>query len=224
MTTEQQRARAAAEMVRIGQSLYQRGYVHASAGNLSVRFDDDSVLITPTDAVLGYLDAQHLSHVSADGRLLSGAAPSKTLRVHRAIYGADSSARAVIHTHSTHLVALSMVGVWRADAIVPPITPYYVMKVGRVPLIAYHRPGDPKMAELIGAAIVSARSRGAPIRAVMHERLGPNVWHTDLANAMATLEELEETARLWLLGGRAVAPLSPAAIDELEKVFNLRTQ
>ena len=206
------------EICRVGRSLFERGYVHASAGNISVRLDD-GFLITPTDACLGFLEPQRLAKVSADGVQVSGDRASKTLALHRRIYGADPQAACVIHTHSTHLVALTLAGVWSPEDIVPPITPYYVMKVGHVPLIPYHRPGDPAAGERVAQEIERFRERGAPIRAVMLERLGPNVWHGSPAAAMATLEELEETARLWLMSKPKPAPLSPAHIDEFRTHF-----
>jgi ribulose-5-phosphate 4-epimerase/fuculose-1-phosphate aldolase len=128
----------------------------------------------------------------------------------------------VIHTHSTHLVALSLQGPWKDDELLPPITPYFVMKVGHVPLIPYHRPGDAKVGELVVEAIGQHAARGAPIRAVMLDRLGPNVWHDSPANAMAVLEELEETAKLWVLNGQKAKPLSDKQIDELRRAFNAR--
>ena len=134
------------EICRIGASLYMRGYVHASAGNISVKLDDGSFLITPTDACLGNLVADALAHVSASGEQISGARASKTLALHRSIYEASPKARCVIHTHATHLVSLTLDGVWQASDIVPPITPYYVMKVGHVPLVSYQRPGAPEVA------------------------------------------------------------------------------
>jgi ribulose-5-phosphate 4-epimerase/fuculose-1-phosphate aldolase len=209
------------EICRVGRSLFERGHVHATAGNISVRLDD-GYLITPTDACLGFLDPERLARVDAQGEQTGGERASKTLALHRAIYDADAQARCVIHTHSTHLVALTLAGVWSAADIVPPITPYYVMKVGHVPLIAYHRPGDPAVAERVTEAIASAAARGAPIRAVMLDRLGPNVWHESLAAAMATLEELEETARLWLMTQPKPAPLSDAQIDDLRSAFGAR--
>jgi len=209
------------EICRVGRSLFERGHVHATAGNISVRLDD-GFLITPTDACLGFLDPDRLARVDAQGEQVGGDRASKTLVLHRAIYDADAQARCVIHTHSTHLVALTLAGVWSTADIVPPITPYYVMKVGHVPLIAYHRPGDPAVAERVTEAIASAAARGAPIRAVMLDRLGPNVWHESLAAAMATLEELEETARLWLMTQPKPAPLTDAQIDDLRSAFGAR--
>ena len=211
------------EICRVGASLFARGYVHSTAGNISVRLPGDGgFLITPTDACLGFLDPQRLAHVAPDGTPLGGERASKTLALHRHIYQADPDARCVIHTHSTHLVALTLAGVWSESDIVPPITPYQVMKVGHVPLVGYHRPGDPAVAERVAALIGEARAAGRPIRAVMIERLGPNVWHENPAAAMATLEELEETARLWLLAGRATVPLGAAPIDELRAAFGAR--
>jgi ribulose-5-phosphate 4-epimerase/fuculose-1-phosphate aldolase len=209
------------ELCRVGASLYARGYVHASAGNLSARLAD-GFLITPTDACLGTLDPARLARLDAQGRQLAGDPASKTLALHRRIYEAVPDAACVIHTHCTHLVALTLAGVWSADDIVPPITPYFVMKVGHVPLVPYHRPGDPAVAELVAARIAAFAARGTPIRAVMLERLGPNVWHRTPAEAMAVLEELEETAKLWLLAQPRPAPLADAQIESLRQAFGAR--
>ena len=206
------------EICRVGRSLYERGYVHASAGNISVRLDN-GFLIPPTDACLGTLDPARLAHIDATGQQTGGDRASKTLALHRRIYDAAPDARCVIHTHSTHLVALTLQGVWSQDDILPPITPYFVMKVGHVPLIRYHRPGDPQVAELVARRIAAMAARGTPIRAVMLERLGPNVWHRSPAEAGAVLEELEETARVWLLCQPRPAPLDEAQIDELRLQF-----
>ena len=206
------------EICRIGASLYARGYVHASAGNISVRLDD-GWLITPTDACLGRLDPARLARIDAGGAQVAGDRASKTLALHRRIYDAAPDARCVIHTHSTHLVALTLAGAWSDDDIVPPITPYFVMKVGHVPLVPYHRPGDPAAAELVAARITAMAARGTPIRAVMLERLGPNVWHRTPAEASAVLEELEETARLWLLVSPRPTPLSEPQLEALRQAF-----
>ena len=200
------------EICRVGASLHARGYVHATAGHISVR-TESGFLITPTDACLGQLHPARLAEIDVDGTQTSGDLASKTLMLHRRIYDAAPEARCVIHTHSTHLVALSLAGVWSTDDIVPPITPYYVMKVGHVPLIPYHRPGDPAVGDAVAQRIAAMRDKGTPIRAVMLDRLGPNVWHTTLAEAGAVLEELEETARLWLMA--RPAPLTALQIDEL---------
>ncbi|WP_052866518.1 class II aldolase/adducin family protein [Streptomyces niger] len=206
------------EIVRVGTSLFARGYVHASAGNISARVGD-RYLITPTDAALGFLAPARLALVDASGEQTAGDRASKTLTLHRRIYAADPTARFVLHTHSTHLVALTLAGVWRPDDVLPPLTPYYVMKVGHVPLIPYHRPGDPRVADLVTARIADRAAHGTPIRAVLLDRLGPVVWGPDPAAALAVLEELEETARLWLTTGRRPAPLPADAIDELRSAF-----
>ena len=206
------------EICRVGRSLFERGYVHATAGNISVRLDDGH-LITPTDACLGALEPQRLARIDVNGVQTGGDRASKTLGLHRRIYASEPSARCVIHTHSTHLVALTLAGVWSEADILPPITPYYVMKVGHVPLIPYHRPGDPRVGDAVAQAMQSAQARGTPLRAVMLARLGPNVWHGSPAEASAVLEELEETARLWLLTRPQPKPLTDTQLDELRSVF-----
>jgi ribulose-5-phosphate 4-epimerase/fuculose-1-phosphate aldolase len=216
-------SQAREEICRIGRSLYERGYVHATAGNISVRLDD-GFLITPTDACLGFLEPSALSRLDAQGRRLSGAPASKTIALHTAIYQAaaafDPGTRCVIHTHSTHSVALSL---RCSDAeLLPPITPYFVMKVGHVPLVPYQRPGAPAVGQEVARLIAQYGERGKPIRAVMLSRLGPNVWHDTPAAAMAVLEELEETARLVLLASGGVTPLAEAQIDELRRTFGAR--
>ena len=204
------------EICAAGSSLYARGYVHATAGNISVRLDD-GFLITPTDACLGRLEPARLAKVDAQGRLVGGDRASKTLALHRRIYASDPQAQCVMHTHSTSLVALTLMGVWSPQDILPPITPYFAMKVGHVPLIPYHRPGDPAVGEQVARVIADARQRGARLKAVMLDRLGPNVWGRDPAATMATLEELEETAKLWLACGRRAAPLAADRLGELRR-------
>ncbi len=229
------------DICRVGQSLFARGYVHATAGNISVQLDatqGGGFLITPTDACLGFLDPARLARLDAQGQQISGEKASKTIALHRHIYEASAStgapARCVIHTHSTHCVALTL-GVGQAGSsgvlieakagvqereLLPALTPYFVMKVGHVPLINYRKPGDPQAAQDVAAAIARFHQRGTPIRAVMLERLGPNVWHDTPAAAMATLEELEETAKLWCLSQRQPAALSANGIEELRQSFN----
>ena len=207
------------EICRVGASLYARGYVHATAGNISVR-TDTGYLITPTDACLGHLDPARLAEVDIHGQQMAGDRASKTLALHQRIYAADTDARCVIHTHSTHLVALTLAGAWSPDDIVPPITPYFVMKVGHVPLIRYRRPGDPAAGDEVARTIEAMHAKGTPIRAVVLERLGPNVWHRSPGEASAVLEELEETARLCQMVHPE--PLTPAQIDELRVQFGAR--
>ncbi len=207
------------EICRVGRSLFERGYVHASAGNISVRLPD-GFLITPTDACLGFLEPERLARVGPDNVQQSGDRASKTLALHRRIYDADADAQCVLHTHSTHLVALTLAGVASRDSILPAITPYFVMKVGHVPLIDYRRPGHPQTGIDVAETIVRMREAGTSVRSVMLDRLGPNVWHRSLAEAMALLEELEETARLWLMVTPRPAPLDENAIDDLRQQFN----
>lgn len=213
-------SQAREEICRVGRSLFERGYVHATAGNISVRLDD-GFLITPTDACLGFLDPAQLALVDREGQQRSGARASKTLALHQAIYRAAqpfmASTRCVIHTHSTHCVALSLHAA--GPELLPPITPYFVMKVGHVPLVRYRRPGDPQVATEVARLVAEYGAASRPIRAVMLERLGPNVWHDTPGAAMAVLEELEETARLAVLDARGCAPLAPEQIDELRRVF-----
>jgi len=206
------------EICRVGRSLFERGYVHSTAGNISARLAD-GFLMTPSDACLGFMEPRELAKLGADGAQQSGGRASKALVLHRSIYEADPAAACILHTHSTSLVALTLSGVWSNDDIVPPITPYFVMKVGHVPLIEYHRPGDPAVGSLVAQAIAKMRAQGSPIRAVMLDRLGPNVWHESPAAAMAVLEELEETARLWLNCSPRLEPLSETRIDELRRHF-----
>lgn len=205
------------DIARTGKSLFDRGYTVGTAGNISARLDD-GWLITPTDACLGELDPARIAKVSLAGEWVSGDKPSKTLALHRAVYDHQPEMRAVVHTHSTHLVALTLAGVWQPDDVLPPITPYYVMKVGHVPLIAYRRPGDPAVAEQV-------REVAASVRGVLLERLGPVVWHRSLREASAALEELEETAKLYLMLRQpriAIEPLDESHIGELRQTFGAR--
>ena len=205
------------EICRLGASLHARGYAHGTAGNISARTADGFV-ITPTDACLGRLDPARLAIVDRDGRQSGGDRASKTLALHRRIYEADPEAGCIVHTHATHCVALTLAGVWHEDDVVPPITAYQVMKVGHVPSIRYHRPGDPAAADAVVARIAAMRERGTPIRAVLLDRLGPVVWHRTPAEAGVVLEELEETARLWLM--TKATPLPAERIAELHEHFD----
>ena len=217
-------SQAREEICRVGRSLFDRGYVHATAGNISVRLEDGGYLITPTDACLGFLDPARLARLDAETRQVAGERASKTMALHTRIYAAarrsDPGTSCVIHTHSTHCVALTLRDC--GAELLPAITPYFVMKVGHVPVIAYHRPGSPAAADEVAQAIERYAAAGTPIRAVMLARLGPNVWHDTPAAAMATLEELEETARLVCSSPQMPPPLDAARIDELRKAFGAR--
>ena len=220
-------SRARDEICRVGRSLFERGYVHSTAGNISVRVDDaqgGGYLITPTDACLGFLDPARLARVDADARQVAGDPASKTIALHMRIYAAarrfDAATSCIIHTHSTHCVALTLAS--SAAELLPPITPYFVMKVGHVPVIAYHRPGASAAADAVSQAIARYGEAGTPIRAVMLERLGPTVWHDTPSAAMAVLEELEETARLLCIVRERLRALGEAQIDELRTTFGAR--
>jgi 3-dehydro-4-phosphotetronate decarboxylase len=215
------------EVCRIGRSLFERGYVHATAGNISVQLPS-GFLITPTDACLGFLDPARLAFVDAAGQQTSGDTASKTLKLHQSIYQAcaaqSAPPRCVIHTHSTNCVAASLIeksyrGVGGQAELLPPITPYFVMKVGHVPLIDYYRPGAPEVGNVVAQTIASYAKQDIFLRAVMLSRLGPNVWHQSPAAAMAVLEELEETARLWLLTQGKSTALSTPQLEELRTSF-----
>lgn len=213
------------EICRIGKSLFDRGYVHGTAGNISVRLSaGEGYLVTPTDACLGFLEARQLARLDAKGRQIAGDRASKSIALHVQIYAAatkfDPATACVIHTHSAHCVALSFSSP-RAE-LLAAITPYFVMKVGHVPVIQYDRPGAPAVASTVADTIRAYGDRGTPIRAVMLERLGPNVWHDTPGSAMAVLEELEETARLVNITDALPRPLTDEQIQELRQTFGAR--
>lgn len=202
------------EICEIGRLLYGRGYTVGSAGNISARLED-GWLITPTDACLGRLDPAAIAKVNLAGEWVSGDKPSKTLALHREVYDRNPSVGGVVHTHSTHLVGLTLAGVWQPNDILPPITPYQVMKVGHIPLISYERPGSPKVAQQV-AQLANT------VRGVMLERLGPVIWESSVAKAAYALEELEETARLWLMSNPKPEPLSADALEDLRAAFGVQ--
>jgi ribulose-5-phosphate 4-epimerase/fuculose-1-phosphate aldolase len=206
--------RAREEICRIGESLYRRGYTVGSAGNISARFED-GFLITPTDACLGFLDPARLARLDREGQQLAGDRASKTILLHRAIYAARPDVHGIVHTHSTHLVALTMLPDVNRDDVLLPITPYFVMKVGHVPMIPYRRPGDPAVIDLVV-------KHAAGARAVLLERLGPLVWADSVSAACFALEELEETAKLqFMLRAVSPPPLNAAQIDDIRRTFNI---
>lgn len=221
------------EICRVGKSLFDRGYVHATAGNISVRLND-GFLITPTDACLGNLDPARLARLGPDGLQQSGDKASKTIALRTQIYRAasayDAEARCVIHTHSTHCVSLTLSLPYQrtlprtalGPELLHAVTPYFVMKVGHVPLIPYYRPGAAQAADAVADAIHRYGQAGMNIRAAMLSRLGPNVWHSTPAAAMATLEELEETARLVCLNASMVDGLTDLQITELHQTFGAK--
>ena len=199
---------ARAAMVATGRSLFERRLTHGRTGNLSVRVGDD-LLITPTNTGLGELDASRLSRLDLDGNLLDGAQPSKEAFLHLAMYRARPGAAAVVHLHSTHAVAVScLTGLDPADAL-PPLTAYFAMRVGRLPMLPYHAPGDPAL----GAVAEEAAREHHALLLANH---GPIVAGPDLGAATDAIEELEETARLYLLlRGESTRPLTEEQVRSL---------
>jgi ribulose-5-phosphate 4-epimerase/fuculose-1-phosphate aldolase len=203
------------EICRLGRSLFERGLTPGSSGNISVRVDDGGWLVTPTDASLGFLDPARITELDGTGRLVSGDAPTKEMPLHSALYESRGGARAVVHLHSTHAVALSMLPEIDPRAVLPPMTPYYLMRAGRTALVPYHRPGDPAVADAI-------RGLAGKYASVLLANHGPVVAGNTLEAAVFAMEELEETARLYLLV-RNLNPryLSPEQVNDLAKAFRL---
>src|ERR1700759_2809307 len=203
------------DICRLGRSLFERGLTPGSSGNISVKLDDGGWLVTPTNASLGFLDPAKLSRVSADARLISGDAPTKEVRLHSALYQTRQAARAVVHLHSTHSVALSMLPEIDPRAVLPPMTAYYLMKCGATALMPYYRLGDPAVADAI-------KGLAGKYSSVLLANHGPVVAGDTLEAAVFATEELEETAKLYLLL-RSLNPryLSPEQISDLVKTFGL---
>jgi len=202
-------------IVALGRSLFQRGLTAGSSGNLSALLPDGRWLITPTNACLGELDPARLARLSRDGEALAGDPPSKELVLHRAMYDARPQARAIVHLHATHSAAISCLDGLDPENCLPPLTPYFVMKIGRLPLVPYHRPGDPAL----GGAIRALACRHCAVLLANH---GPVVSGESLEAATYAIEELEETAKLaLLLRGAPVRALDARQIQELRDVFPL---
>jgi 3-dehydro-4-phosphotetronate decarboxylase len=200
---------------RFGRSLFERGLTPGSSGNISIRLDDGGWLVTPTNASLGFLDPDRLSRLDANGRLVSGDAPTKEVPLHRALYETRDAAGAVVHLHSTHAVAISMLPEIDPRAALPPMTPYYLMRCGQTALLPYYRPGDPAVAD----AIKGLAGQYASVLLANH---GPVVSGDTLEAAVFAMEELEETSKLYLLL-RGLNPryLSPQQVADLAKTFAL---
>ncbi len=201
--TDEPRLRA--DICRIARSLFDRGLTCGSSGNLSARLPDGTLLVTPTGSSLGFLDPDRLSHLDAQGNLLAGDAPTKEVALHLAFYATRPATGAVVHLHSTHAVAWSMMPDIDPDDALPLITPYALMQLGRVRLLPFMVPGDPAM----GRAIMDLA--GAH-KAVLLANHGPVVSDTTIWSAAFAMEELEETAKLALLPhGIAITRLNAAA-------------
>jgi 3-dehydro-4-phosphotetronate decarboxylase len=210
--TTMDEATARAELVRLSRSLYERGFSVGSAGNISVAVAD-GLLITPTNSCLGSLDPPCISKLDRNGRHISGDKPSKEIFLHQAFYETRPQAGAVVHLHSTYATALSCLPDLDPHDCIPPLTPYVVMRVGRVPLLPYVRPGDPAMGTMI-------RELGGSSAAVLLANHGTVVTASDLTSAVYAAEELEETAKLLvLLQARQPRILTTAQVAELHAVF-----
>jgi ribulose-5-phosphate 4-epimerase/fuculose-1-phosphate aldolase len=197
------------EICRLGGSLFARGLTFGSAGNISVRIED-GWLMTPTNFSLGRLDPARLAKLDVDGNLVSGDQPTKESFLHRAMYKERPRAGAVVHLHSTYSVAVSALADIDATNVLPPITAYYVMRVGRLPLVSYYPPGDLGLADAVG------RLAGKH-HAVLLANHGPVVAGSTLDAAANAIEELEETAKLFLLlRGSNVRLLTEAQVAALK--------
>ncbi|KAA5838004.1 3-oxo-tetronate 4-phosphate decarboxylase [Saccharopolyspora hirsuta] len=196
------------QVVELGASLFARRITSGRTGNISVR-DGDRVLLTPTGVSLGALD--ELSVLSADGEHLSGPAPTKEAFLHLAMYRARPGASAVVHTHSTHSVAVSCMAGLDPGDVLPPLTAYYAMRVGALPLVPYHAPGDASLGAL-------AEEMAREHHALLLANHGPIAAGGDLAAAADAVEEIEETARIFLLlRNTATTPLTPGQVAALRR-------
>ncbi len=202
------------QIAMFGKSIFERGLTGGSSGNISLQLDD-GWLLTPTNSCLGRLDPAAIAKMDSSGRHISGDPPSKELFLHQAMYEERGGAGAIVHLHSTHSVAVSCLPDIDPDNVIPPLTAYYVMKIGRLPLIPYYRPGDVKLGEAI-------RGLAGKHSAVLLANHGPVVAGKSLEAAVYATEELEETAKLYLLlHARNPRCLSDEQIEELRRVFSL---
>ncbi|HUK00237.1 MAG TPA: 3-oxo-tetronate 4-phosphate decarboxylase [Stellaceae bacterium] len=197
------------EMCRLGASIFARGLTFGSAGNISVRLED-GWLMTPTNVSLGRLDPARLAKLDAKGKLLSGDPPTKETFLHRAMYEERPQAGAVVHLHSTYSVAVSVLAEIDPANVLPPITAYYVMRIGRLPLVPYFPPGDLSLAAAV-------KRLAGKHHAVLLANHGPVVAGSSLDAAANAIEELEETAKLFLiLRGSKTRPLTEEQVAALK--------
>lgn len=196
-------------------SMFMRGLTAGASGNISARLEDGGLLVTPTGATMGTLDPARLSRFNAAGQQVGGDAPTKEMALHSAFYDTRRTAGAVVHLHSTHSVALSMLPETDPENVLPPLTAYSVMRLGKVVLLPYFRPGDPEMGQAV-RGLAGKRS------AVLLANHGPVVAATHLEAAVYAVEELEETARLTLLTrGMQPRTLTLAQIRDVVEVFDV---
>ena len=216
MTTQilSEETRERDKIARLSRSLYERGLTAGSSGNISVRLSD-GWLLTPTNSCLGELDPARISRLDWDGNLLAGDPPSKEAFLHRSMYDVRPKAGAIVHLHSTHSAAVSCMCGLDPGNCIPPLTPYFIMKIGRLPLVPYFRPGDKTLGEVI-------RGLADKHSAVLLSNHGPVVSGPDLEGAIYASEELEETAKIFLLLQNVrTNSLNAEQIDELKTTFKL---
>ncbi len=199
-------------LARFGESLYARGYAHGSSGNLSARLSD-GLLVTPTNSCLGRLDPGRISKLDPTGRHVSGDPPSKEGFLHLAMYEERPAAQSIVHLHCTHCVAVSCMHHADPSNVLPPITAYHVMRIRQLPLVPYFRPGDRALAEAV-------REKARKHHAVLLANHGPVVAGKSIEDAVYNAEEMEETAKLFLLlAGREPRYLDAAQVEDLETHF-----
>lgn len=208
-------AKAREDICRIAKSIFDRGLTCGSSGNISVRLSDGTFLVTPTGSSMGFLDPAQISHMSADMQHLSGDAPTKETPLHSAFYDTRAGTGAVVHLHSTHSVALSMLPDVDPENVIPPLTPYTMMRLGKVELLPFFLPGDPAMGDAV-RGLAGKRS------AVLLANHGPVVAGKDLWATAYAMEELEETAKLALIT-RGMQPnhLTPDQIQQIVTKFDV---
>lgn len=198
------------QMVNLARSFYERGYTVGGAGNLSVRLDDNRILVTPTGSSLGRLEAERLSVLDMQGNVLSGDKPSKESVFHLAMYHKNPACKAIVHLHSTYLTALSCLEGLDTTNAMRAFTPYYVMRVGKLQVIPYYRPGSPEIARELSERALSGK-------AFLLANHGIVVTGSDLLDAADNAEELEETAKLYfILQGQKVRYLTDSEVKDLE--------
>ena len=203
------------KICRLAKSMFDRGMTSGASGNMSARLSDGNLLVTPTGSSFGALDPAKLSLVAPDGSLLSGDPPTKEMPLHSAFYDTRTSCGGIVHLHSSHSVALSMLPETDPDNVLPPLTPYPIMRLGKVKLLPYFRPGDPAMGEAV-------RELGGKRSAVLLANHGPVVAGDDLDAAFYAMEELEEGAKLALFTrGANPRMLSESQVEDLVTAFGV---
>ena len=205
-------SRVREDIAAFGQLLTGRGLAHGATGNISVRLDE-GLLVTPTNSRLGRLDPARIARLDRDGRHVGGDPPSKEAFLHQCVYEMRPDARAIVHLHSTHSVAISCLAGLNEDDVLPPLTAYYVMRVGWLPLVPYFPPGDTRLAAAV-------RQVAADHAAVLLANHGPVIAGKSLDAAVGAIEELEVTARLFLLlHGHGIRPLDATQVQELPELY-----